>query len=129
MLTMADDESVLAALQAGARGYLLEGARKAEILRAVRAVVDGEAILGAPVAARLAAFFADRLRPARAFPQLSAREREVLTLLTEQLTNPEIAARLGLSEKTVRNHVSNVLTKLQVTTRADAITTARRGGL
>jgi RNA polymerase sigma factor (sigma-70 family) len=130
VLTMADDdESVFAALQAGARGYLLKGARKAEILRAIRAVVDGEAILGAPVAARLAAFFADRLRPARAFPQLSAREREVLTLLTEQLTNPEIAARLGLSEKTVRNHVSNVLTKLQVSTRADAITTARRGGL
>ncbi len=131
MLTMADDESVSAALQAGARarGHLLEGAREVEILRAVRAVVDGEAILGAPVAARLAAFFADRPRPAQAFPQLSAREREVLALLTEQLTNPEIAARLGLSEKTVRNHVSNVLTKLQVTTRADAISTARRAGL
>ena len=93
MLTMADDdESVSAALQAGARGRLLEGAREVEILRAVRAVVDGEAVLGAPVAARLAASSADRPRPAQAFPQPSAREREVLALLTEQLTTPEIAA-------------------------------------
>jgi DNA-binding NarL/FixJ family response regulator len=130
VLTMAeDDESVFAALRAGARGYLLKGARKAEILRALRAVTDGEAILGAPVAARLAAFIASRPRPAQAFPQLSGRESEILVLLTEQLTNPEIAARLGLSEKTVRNHVSNILTKLQVATRSDAIATARRGGL
>lgn len=91
--------------------------------------VDGEAILGAPVAARLAAFFADRPRPAQAFPQPSAREREVLALLAQQLTNPEIAARPGLSEETVRHHVSNVPTELQVTTRADATTTARRAGL
>lgn len=130
VLTMAeDDESVFAALRAGARGYLLKGARKAEILRAIRAVTDGEAILGAPVAARLAAFIAATPRPAQVFPQLSGRESEILVLLTEQLTNPEIAARLGLSEKTVRNHVSNILTKLRVATRSDAIATARRGGL
>jgi DNA-binding NarL/FixJ family response regulator len=130
VLTMAeDDESVFAALQAGARGYLLKGARKAEILRAIRAVVDGDAILGAPVAARLAAFVADRPRAAPPFPQLSAREREILVLLTQQLTNPEIAARLQLSEKTVRNHVSNILTKLQVATRSEAITAARQAGL
>ncbi len=130
VLTMAeDDESVFAALQAGARGYLLKGARKAEMLRAIRAVSDGEAILGAPVAARLSALVADRPRPAEAFPQLSAREREILVLLTEQLTNPEIAARLGLSEKTVRNHVSNIFTKLQVATRSEAVVAARLAGL
>jgi DNA-binding NarL/FixJ family response regulator len=130
VLTMAeDDASVFAALQAGARGYLLKGARKAEILRALEAVTDGEAILGASVATRLAALVSGRPRPEEAFPELSAREREVLVLLTEQLTNPEIAARLGLSEKTVRNHLSNVFTKLRVATRAEAIAAARRGGL
>jgi DNA-binding NarL/FixJ family response regulator len=129
VLTMAeDDESVFAALQAGARGYLLKGARKAEILRAIRAVVDGEAILGAPVASRLATFIADRPPAAQAFPMLSTREREILMLLTRQLTNPEIAARLQLSEKTVRNHVSNILTKLQVPTRSQAIKAARQAG-
>ncbi len=129
VLTMAeDDESVFAALQAGARGYLLKGARKAEVLRGIRAATAGEALLGAPVAARLAALLADRPRPAQAFPELSARERDVLVLLTEQLTNREIAARLALSEKTVRNHVSAILTKLQVATRAEAITLARRTG-
>nr|WP_275586564.1 response regulator transcription factor [Geodermatophilus normandii] len=130
VLTMAeDDASVFAALQAGARGYLLKGARKAEILRAVQAVTDGEAILGPAVATRLAALVAGRPRPESAFPELSAREREILVLLTEHLTNPEIAARLGLSEKTVRNHLSNVFTKLRVATRAEAIAVARRAGL
>ncbi|SFP90507.1 two component transcriptional regulator, LuxR family [Geodermatophilus dictyosporus] len=130
VLTMAeDDASVFAALQAGARGYLLKGARKAEILRAVQAVTDGGAVLGAPVATRLAALVAGRPRPESVFPELSAREREVLVLLTEHLTNGEIAARLGLSEKTVRNRVSNVLAKLRVATRAEAVAAARRAGL
>ncbi len=130
VLTMAeDDASVFAALQAGARGYLLKGARKAEILRAVQAVTDGGAVLGAPVATRLAALVAGRPRPESVFPDLSAREREVLVLLTEHLTNGEIAARLGLSEKTVRNHLSNVLAKLRVATRAEAVAAARRAGL
>jgi DNA-binding NarL/FixJ family response regulator len=130
VLTMAeDDASVFAALQAGARGYLLKGARKAEILRAVQAVTDGGAVRGAPVATRLAALVAGRPRPESVFPDLSAREREVLVLLTEHLTNGEIAARLGLSEKTVRNHLSNVLAKLRVATRAEAVAAARRAGL
>jgi len=94
-----DDESVFAALQAGARGYLLKGARKAEIVRAVRAVTSGEAIFGAAIAARLTAFFAERPRPPTAFPQLTTREREILALLTEHLTNPEIATQLSLTPR------------------------------
>jgi DNA-binding NarL/FixJ family response regulator len=130
VLTMVeDDQALFAALQAGARGYLLKGARKAEILRAVQGVVDGQAIVGAPLAAKLTTLLGARPGPAPTFPQLSSREREILVLLTQQLTNGEIAARLGLSEKTVRNHVSNVLTKLQVSTRAEAITTARSAGI
>ncbi len=130
VLTMVeDDEALFAALQAGARGYLLKGARKAEILRAVQGVVDGQTIIGAPVAAKLTTLLGARPRPAQTFPQLSSREREILILLTQQLTNGEIAAKLGLSEKTVRNHVSNIFTKLQVSTRAEAITTARAAGI
>ena len=130
VLTMVeDDQALFAALQAGARGYLLKGARKAEILRAVQGVVDGQAIVGAPLAAKLTSLLGARPGPAPTFPQLSSREREILVLLTQQLTNGEIAARLSLSEKTVRNHVSNILTKLQVSTRAQAITTARAAGI
>ncbi len=99
-----------------------------EIRPAGRAGADREAILGAPVGARLAARFADRPRPAQAFPQPSARERAVLALLTERLTTPGDRRRLGRSQKTVRDRVSNVLTESQVPTRADAITTARRAG-
>ncbi len=127
-----DDDLVFAALQAGARGYLLKGAPKSEILRAIRAVVSGEAIFGPTIAKRLMSYFASpRLSaaPPEAFPELTDREREILALLAQHQTNPEIARRLHLSQKTVRNHVSNIFTKLQVSDRAQAIIRAREAGL
>lgn len=134
VLSMADDDdSVFAALRAGARGYLLKGAGRAEILRSVRAVADGEAIFGPTVATRLTAFFAGARGAATAtappFPELTAREREVLDLIARDRTNPQIAAELGVSGKTVRNHVSNIFAKLQVADRAQAGALARRSGL
>jgi DNA-binding NarL/FixJ family response regulator len=135
MLTMyEDDDTVFAALRAGARGYLLKGARKAEILRAVRSVSSGEAIFGPAIAQRLTQFFAT-LRPppadqlAAAFPELTERERQVLRLIAQHLTNQAIAERLGLSEKTIRNMVSNILNKLQVVDRAQAVMRARDAGI
>jgi DNA-binding NarL/FixJ family response regulator len=132
MLTMfEDDDSVFAAMQAGARGYLLKGALKAEILRAVRAVSSGEVIFGAMLAQRMARYFAS-IRPAPAselFPELTDREREILSLISQHLSNAEIAARLTLSEKTVRNHVSNIFDKLQVADRVQAILRAKEAGL
>lgn len=125
-----DDDSVLAAVRAGARGYVLKGARRSEILRSIRAVAEGEAIFGPAIAARLTGYFGQMGRvPEDPFPELTEREKEVLALLARHLTNPQIAARLGLSDKTVRNHVSNVLAKLQVSDRAQAILRAREAGL
>jgi DNA-binding NarL/FixJ family response regulator len=135
ILTMfEDDDSVFAALRAGARGYILKGALKAELLRAIRGVSNGEAIFGASVARRLMQFFsAARPAPqdpaANAFPELTEREREILNMIAQHLTNPEIADRLHLSHKTVRNHVSNIFSKLQVVDRAQAIIRAREAGL
>jgi DNA-binding NarL/FixJ family response regulator len=132
VLTMSeDDNSVFAALQAGARGYLLKGARKADIVHAIRGVDGGGAIFGPTIAKRLTAYFANPPRPATpaTFPQLTARENEILDLIAAHLTNPEIAGKLGLQPKTVRNHVSNIFTKMQVATRAQAIITARDAGL
>ena len=125
-----DDDSVFAALQAGARGYLLKGALKAEILRAIRAVVSGEAIFGPAIARRLMQYFsAPRpAAPPEVFLELTEREREILSLIARHETNPEIAKRLHLSPKTVRNHVSNIFTKLQVADRAQAIIRAREAG-
>lgn len=132
VLTMHDDdETVFAAIRAGARGYLLKGAPRAELLRAVTAVAAGEAIFGPGIARRLVAYF-DR-PPARpdpaAFPELTEREREILELIAQGRSNPEITAALVLSPKTVRNHVSNVFSKLQVRDRAEAIVRAREAGL
>lgn len=126
-----DDDSVFAALRAGARGYLLKGAGRAEILRSVRAVAEGEAIFGPSIALRLAAFFATPpAAPSEPpFPELTAREREVLELVARHRTNPQIADALGVSSKTVRNHVSNVFAKLQVADRATAAELAQRSGL
>ncbi|HWP61948.1 MAG TPA: response regulator transcription factor [Candidatus Binatia bacterium] len=131
VLTMfEDDDSVFAALRAGARGYLLKGADRDEILRAVRAVSSGEAIFGPEVARRVLAFFAaPRPLPPPAFPELTDREREVLELIAQGQSNQAIAQRLGLSPKTVRNHVSNIFNKLQVADRAAAIVKAREAGL
>lgn len=132
MLTMLeDDDSVFEAMRAGARGYLLKGALKAEMLHAIRGVSRGEAIFGPAIARRLVQYFSDG-RPhgyTDAFPELTDREREVLQLIGEHRTNPEIAARLSLAPKTVRNHVSNIFVKLQVTSRAEAIIRARDAGM
>jgi DNA-binding NarL/FixJ family response regulator len=125
-----DDDQVFGALKAGARGYLLKGADRAELVRAIRGVASGEAIFGPAVARRLVAFFA--ARPAvesSVFPELTLREREVLEMIARGRSNPEITERLGLSPKTVRNHVSNIFSKLQVADRAQAIVRAREAGL
>jgi len=132
VLTMHDDdETVFAAIRAGARGYLLKGAQRAELLRAVRAVASGEAIFGPGVARRLVAYFGRPLPAAdvTAFPELTDREREILDLVARGRSNAEITASLGVSPKTVRNHVSNVFSKLQVRDRAEAIVRAREAGL
>jgi DNA-binding NarL/FixJ family response regulator len=126
-----DDDSVFAALQAGARGYLLKGAPKAETVRAIRAVAGGEAIFGPAIARRLMGYFAAPRpsAPAHAFPELTERERDILNLLAQHRNNAEIARQLALSEKTVRNYVSNICAKLQVADRAEAILRAREAGL
>jgi DNA-binding NarL/FixJ family response regulator len=127
-----DDRTVFAAMRAGARGYVLKGASYAEMLRAIQAVGSGEAIFSASVAARLAEYFAG-IQPGRSapplFPELSDREREILDLIAQGRSNAQIAARLVLSPKTVRNHVSNVLSKLQVADRTEAAIRAREAGL
>jgi len=131
ILTMFDDDaSVFQAMRAGARGYLLKGAGEQEIERAVRGVAEGEAIFGPAVAQRVLDYLTGTTpRQQPAFPELSERERDVLALLAEGRSNPDIARRLYLSPKTVRNHVSNIFTKLQVADRAQAIIKARDAGL
>lgn len=133
VLTMYEDEdSVFEAVRAGARGYLLKGAQRTELLRAVRAVASGEAIFGPSVARRLVAYFG-RPMPAdaasAAFPELTDREREVLDLIARGRSNADIARELVVAPKTVRNHVSNIFAKLQVRDRAEAIVRAREAGL
>ena len=118
-----DDESVLAAMRAGARGYVPKGAGQEELLAAIRTVATGGAVFGAGVAGRMLASL-DR-SPAPAFPGLTDRESEVLTLMAEGMDNREIAARLQVSAKTVANHVSHVLTKLQARDRVEAVLRAR----
>jgi len=126
-----DDDSVFAAMRAGACGYLLKGANQAEILRAIRAVANGEAIFGPSIARRLLGFFAATRRtvPPRIFPELTEREGEILALIAQGRSNEEIAEQLSLSLKTVRNHVSNIFSKLQVADRAQAVIRAREAGL
>jgi len=132
VLTMFEtDETVFAAMRAGARGYLLKDADQEEVLRAVKAVSRGEAIFSPAIAERLIHYFA-ALRPAAAdlaFPELTEREREILHLIAQGHSNTEIAERLLLSIKTVQNHVSNIFSKLQVADRAQAIVRARDAGL
>jgi DNA-binding NarL/FixJ family response regulator len=130
VLTMFDDDdSIFAALRAGARGYLLKGADREQILRAVHAAASGEVVFGADLAARMLGYFTAAAAPPPVFPQLTGREREVLELVAQGRANAAIAARLSLSQKTVRNHVSNILAKLQVADRAQAIVQARDAGL
>lgn len=132
VLTMfEDDDSVFAAMRAGAIGYVLKDSDEGHILRAVEAAAAGEAVFSPAIARLISHFFAaasseGRMAP---FPELTDRERELLDLVAEGLNNVEIARRLFLSVKTVRNHVSNIFTKLQVADRAQAIVRAREAGL
>ena len=132
VLTMfEDDDSVFSAMRAGARGYVLKGADPSEILKVVRAVAEGEAYCGAEIARRLTDFFsAPRPSPpAEPFPELTACEREVLDLIAQSHNNARIAKLLFVSPKTVRNHISNIFTKLQIADRTQAILRAREAGL
>ncbi len=126
-----DDHSVFTAMRAGARGYLLKGASPDEVLRAITAVGGGEAIFSPSIATRLIDFFAT-LQPTalpQALPELTDREREILTLLAQGSSNSAIAKQLALSPKTVSNYVSNIFSKLQVADRAQAMLRARQAGL
>jgi DNA-binding NarL/FixJ family response regulator len=131
VLTMdGGDESVLRAIRAGARGYVLKGAQRAELLRAIRAAAAGEAIFGPDVARRLSSYVvASRPAAERPFPSLTDREREILELVARGRSNAQITDELVLSPKTVRNHVSNVFAKLGVRDRSEAIVLAREAGM
>jgi DNA-binding NarL/FixJ family response regulator len=131
VLTMyEDDDSVFAAMRAGARGYLLKGVDQAEVLRAIKAVSSGEAIFSPSIARRLIHYFSTLEKTVSpVFPELTDREREVLALIAQGHTNAAIAEKLVLSPKTVRNHVSTIFSKLQVASRAEAIIRARDAGL
>lgn len=144
IVTMLEDDSVFAAMRAGARGYVIKGSEPSEVLRAIRAVADGEAIFSPGIAERLMHYFATppaelgrpssgsgTARPGGSpvFPDLTEREREVLALIAQGLTNSAIAERLVLSPKTVRNYITEIFSKLQVADRAQAIIRARNAGL
>ncbi len=132
VLTMSEDDgTVFDAMRAGARAYLVKGASQQQIVAAIRAVAGGELVFGASIAQRVAQYFSagPAAAPVEVFPQLTAREREVLDLLAAGRTNPQIAQALYLSPKTVRNNVSNIFAKLQVADRAEAIIRARDAGL
>lgn len=131
ILTMSeDDESLFAAMRAGARGYIPKDADSEELLRAIRAAAVGEAIFGASIARRMMTFFAAGPRAAATpFPELTERELEILELIAEGRSNGDIAQRLTITSKTVRNHVANVFNKLQVADRSQAIVRAREAGL
>ena len=128
---MEDEESVFAAIRAGARGYLLKGARRSEIVRSIEAVGAGEVIFGPTIAERVTTYFRGVANPdaPELFPELTDRERHVLRLIATGRENAEIARELHLSVKTIRNHASNIFAKLQVAHRAQAIVLAREAGL
>ncbi|WP_236654259.1 response regulator transcription factor [Streptacidiphilus anmyonensis] len=132
MLTTSDDDgSLLGALQAGARGYLVKGAGRDEVLHAVRTVAHGGAVFSADVATRISALLTGGVRreAEQLFPALTSREVEVLDLVARGLDNRRIARELYLAEKTVRNHVSHIFDKLHVATRTEAAARARDAGL
>ncbi len=130
MLTMIErDDAVMAAMRAGARGYLVKGSDRDEVLRGIRAVAAGDAIFSSGVADRLGALLANEPVAPRAFPNLTERERQVLEQIARGLTNSEIASKLGISLKTVRNNVSNIFNKLEVSGRAQAVVKARDAGM
>jgi DNA-binding NarL/FixJ family response regulator len=137
MVTMLeDDASVFAAMRAGARGYVLKGAHHDEILQAIRAIATGQAVFGPAIATRMMNFFQGLNQPVsksgiavQAFPELTEREREVLVLIAQGISNKEIAEKLVISMKTVSNHITNIFGKLRVADRAQAIIRARDAGL
>jgi DNA-binding NarL/FixJ family response regulator len=130
MLTMFDDDdSVFAAMRAGARGYVLKGAQQDEIVRAIHAVAAGEAIFGPGIARRVLGLVSAPPAAGVPFPDLTGREREVLDLIASGTRNAEIARRMSIAPKTVANHVSAIFAKLQVTDRGEAIIAARDAGL
>ncbi len=132
MLTMFEAaDAIFAAMRAGASGYLLKGARQDEVRRAILSVAHGEIIFDAQIAGLVRQYFVSAAPPVAedAFPQLSGRELEILDLLAQQLSNTQIAERLVVSHKTIRNHVSNIFHKLHVAGRSDAIRAARAAGL
>jgi len=136
IVTMLEDEaSVFAAMRAGARGYVLKGAHHDEMSQAIRAVAAGQAVFGPAIASRMMNFFQglnsapQTGRPVAAFPELTEREREVLTLITKGVSNKDIAEKLFISMKTVSKHITNIFSKLQVADRAQAILRARDAGL
>lgn len=136
MVTMLeDDASVFAAMRAGARGYVLKGSHHDEMLQVIRAVASGQALFGPAIAARMEKFFnslESAPQPAsfeQAFPELTAREHEVLNLIAQGKSNSQIAEHLVISPKTVRNHITSIFSKLQVADRAQAIVRARNAGM
>ena len=130
VLTMyEEDDMVFSSLRAGARGYLLKGADQAEVVRSILAVAAGQVILGSGAAERVLASFAAPAARRQPFPELTDRERDVLRLIADGHGNDAIARTLGLATKTVANHVSNILAKLQFADRAAAIVAARRAGM
>ena len=130
-----DDDSLFSAMRVGARGYVLKGADKAEMLKSIRSVAEGDALFGPGIAARLLGFFnqkSDQVKRETSptvFPELTDREREILAYIARGETNTEIAEQLTISLKTVRNHVSSIFNKLQVSNRAQAAIRARDAGL
>ncbi|KFU82132.1 DNA-binding response regulator, NarL/FixJ family, contains REC and HTH domains [Amycolatopsis lurida] len=130
MLTMFESEAaVFAAMRAGARGYLLKGARNEQVVRAVRVIGDGEAIFSPAIANRVLSLLGTETPRDESFPRLTAREREIMGLIAQGMGNASIADRLVLSPKTVRNHVSHIFRKLHVTDRAQAIAKVRKTGV
>ena len=136
MLTMLeDDASVFNAMRVGARGYLLKGADPQEVLSVIRAVAEGQALFGPAIATRLMNYFKElgskpgSTETLTLFPELTERELEILRLIAQGLNNQEIAQKFVLSPKTVRNHITNIFSKLQVADRAQAIVRAREAGL
>ena len=130
MLTMFENEAaVFAAMRAGARGYLLKGARNEQIIRAVRVIGDGEAIFSPAIATRVLSLLGTATPRDESFPRLTAREQEIMVLIARGMGNASIADQLVLSQKTVRNHVSHIFRKLRVTDRAQAIAKAREAGI
>lgn len=124
-----DDDNVFEAMKAGARGYILKGADHEELLRAIHAVGRGEALFAPSIARKLMGFFQRPRSLPDLFPELTEREREILQWISRGLSNPEIARKLEVADKTIRNHITSIFSKLQVTTRTEAILRAREAGL